>query len=658
MVWFVLRYMWWHIGTLAERYCAIPRYARHICHRVRVVLGDSLNMTFIPLAQRLPQRLTGRAPSAESPAAQSSAAQSSAAQSPAVPSGGSSGTPEGRPLSVPRGAALYIGALLGPGLLLLPGLAAAEAGPASVLAWLGLLALSALFAVVFSALGRVHPQARGVADYTAAGLGSRAGAAAGWCFLAGVICGAPVVCLIGATYVTGLTGGGQVARCVVAAVLLLTVLGLALGGLRATTTAQLILVSLLAVVIVVAVAGSAPAARAGNWAPFAPHGWAAIGHAASTLMLSFVGWEAVAPLTGRFGEPGRQLPRVIGIAFGATSVIYLGLAIATIAVLGRGAATDVPLADLLVRAIGHYGRAIAAVAAVVLTLGATNAYLSGAAAMAVDLIRRPSGRGTPGRRASGLGAPGQGAPGQGAPGQGAPGRPAGRRSTRPFLAFIAVAGIVLIGLYAVRLVTTEELVGLPTTLFLSVYLGCTASAARTLGGRTRYAAVAALLAVAVVLAFSGWALLVAAAVALVAGLASRKVVASVTAVAPVTVAAAPVTAVAPASAGVLGPAPAAAPAVAPAVAGNHGPATDSVRAPRHYVGEGPGLPGSETGTLEIACSCWSGSGSRSRAGSPRWQGCTDSTARGGCATPACEPGAWRSGHRYRPSSMTAPAARC
>ena len=55
-------------------------------------------------------------------------------------------------LTTSRGAALYIGALLGPGLLLLPGLAAAEAGPASILAWLGLLILSGLFAAVFSAL--------------------------------------------------------------------------------------------------------------------------------------------------------------------------------------------------------------------------------------------------------------------------------------------------------------------------------------------------------------------------------------------------------------------------------------------------------------------------------------------------------------------------
>src|SRR5579872_6315534 len=145
-------------------------------------------------------------------------------------------------LSTLSGAALYIGALLGPGLLLLPGLAAAEAGPASVLAWIGLLGLSGLFAAVFSALGRQMPSASGVMGYVTAGLGPRAGRATGWMFLAGVVGGAPIVCLIGASYVTatftGLAGGGGLAtRAAVAAVLLLTVLALAAGGLRASATA-------------------------------------------------------------------------------------------------------------------------------------------------------------------------------------------------------------------------------------------------------------------------------------------------------------------------------------------------------------------------------------------------------------------------------------
>ena len=174
-------------------------------------------------------------------------------RSPATPGTAASSGPAG--LTTARGVALYIGALLGPGLLLLPGLAAAEAGPASVLAWAGLLILSGLFAVVFGSLGRGFPSAGGVIGYVRAGLGARASAIAGWSFLAGVIAGAPVVCLIGAGYVTELTGGGRLARALIAALLLLAVMGLVAGGLRASATAQLLLVGLLLAVVVVAVAG-------------------------------------------------------------------------------------------------------------------------------------------------------------------------------------------------------------------------------------------------------------------------------------------------------------------------------------------------------------------------------------------------------------------
>ena len=333
-------------------------------------------------------------------------------------------------------------------------------GQASIIAWVALLGLSAIFATVFAALGRKVPGAAGAAGYAAAGLGRRAAAMTRWWFLAGVIAGAPIVCLIGASYVTAMTGAGigqsPLARAAVAAGLLLAVLGLALGGVRASTMAQLLLVVLLIAVVVTAVAGSAPASRPANWTPFAPHGWLSVGRAAATLMLSFVGWEAVAPLTGRLRAG--QLSRVIGMAFTVTAVLYLGLAVATISCLGRGADLSVPLADLLQLAIGPAGRAVAAAAALVLTTGAVNAYISGATEMLRELTAVPSQM-----RPNG------------------PGRPP-RLSAHALLGIIALAGLLLIGLSALRLADIIALVSVPTAMFLCVYLSCTASAVRILAG--------------------------------------------------------------------------------------------------------------------------------------------------------------------------------
>ena len=140
--------------------------------------------------------------------------------------------------------------------------------------------------------------------------------------------------------------------------------------------AQLLLVALLIVVVVTAVAGSAPAARPAQLDPVRPARLAF--HRPGRLHPDALvrGWEAVAPLTGRLRAG--QLSRVIGIAFTVTAVLYLGLAVTTVSCLGRGADPAVPLADLLQLAVGPAGRAVAAAAALVLTAGSVNAYLSGA----------------------------------------------------------------------------------------------------------------------------------------------------------------------------------------------------------------------------------------------------------------------------------------
>jgi amino acid efflux transporter len=263
----------------------------------------------------------------------------------------------------------------------------------------------------------------------------------------------------------------------VAALLLVAVIALAARGLRASASAQLCLVGLLIVVVVVAVAGSAGLARTANWLPFAPHGGLSIGRAAATLMFSFVGWEAVAPLTTRFADPKRQLPQVVAIALAVTTVLYLALAIATISVLGPQAATDVPLAGLLTDAMGSAGRGVAAAAAVLLTLGATNAYINGAAAMAEQLMPVTSGGG----RFS---------------------------AAHKLLAAIALAGLLLITLYGVGIVSTAALVAVPTVLFLAVYLGAMVAAIRIVRGPARIAAMPAAGAVVAMMAFCGWALAV------------------------------------------------------------------------------------------------------------------------------------------------------
>jgi amino acid efflux transporter len=117
---------------------------------------------------------------------------------------------------------------------------------------------------------------------------------------------------------------------------------------------------------------------------------------------------------------------------------------------------------------------------VVLTLGAANAYFTGAAAMTSTL----TGPGRAGREDA-----------------------EGTRPAPGFLVAAATVGLAVIGLYGAGLVSPAALVTMPTTLFLLVYLGCMASAVLVLRGPARWAAAPAAVIVAVVLAFCGWALL-------------------------------------------------------------------------------------------------------------------------------------------------------
>jgi amino acid efflux transporter len=103
-------------------------------------------------------------------------------------------------------------------------------------------------------------------------------------------------------------------------------------------------------------------------------------------------------------------------------------------------------------------------------------------------------------------------------GQRAQAAPGGQASGPVFrlLTAIGAAGLLLISLYGLRIVSTAALVAVPTALFLAVYLGAMVAAARVLRGPARLAALPAAVAVSVMLGFCGWALTIPAAVALAA----------------------------------------------------------------------------------------------------------------------------------------------
>ena len=379
-------------------------------------------------------------------------------------------------LSLPRGVALYVGALIGPGVLLVPSLAAAAAGPAAILAWIGLLVLSLPLAVTFATLGVRHPVAGGVTAYVEEGFGAHAAAVTGVTFLAGVVVGAPAVALIGGYYVADLTAGGNATAIAAGLAMFGCVVATNASGLRVSSGVQLGLTAALTTVIVVAVATVLPGHAGENWEPFAPHGWLAVGTAANLLVWLFFGWEAMAQMAGEFRDPQRDLPRAVGLAYATISVLYVGLAVASITVVTGS--SRVPLADLLEVGLGGAGRDATAVLAVALTMGTMNVYVGGAAKLAASLAQQDA---LPGWLGEG---------------------PPRSIPRRPLLA-LAATGAVVLGLLAVDLVDPESLVRTTSACFVAVYVISLGSATRVLTGRPRAIAAVALVLVSIVTLFSG-----------------------------------------------------------------------------------------------------------------------------------------------------------
>ncbi|MFJ8911572.1 APC family permease [Amycolatopsis sp. NPDC102389] len=293
-----------------------------------------------------------------------------------------------RQLSVPQGVALYVGAVLGTGLLVLPSLAAKAAGPASLIAFSVLVLISAPVAATFGALAGRHPDAGGPATFALRAFGPKTSAVTGWWFYFGTLAGMPAASAFGATYVTELIGGGRTTTMLLAAVLVLVAIGVNLFGVHLSGRVQFVLTCFLALLLAGAVVLSAPKADTAHLQPFAPHGFAGIATAISLLVWSFTGWETVTHLAPDFRRPKRDLPLATGISILVIGVLYLAVGGMTILVLGpRAADTQAPLAALLGEGLGTSVRVVAAVIAVVVTLGVLNVFVASMAKLGAALGR-------------------------------------------------------------------------------------------------------------------------------------------------------------------------------------------------------------------------------------------------------------------------------
>lgn len=298
------------------------------------------------------------------------------------------GLPHAGTIGLAPASALYVAAVLGTGILVLPGLAADKAGPASVLAVAAVLLLSIPLAGTFAALAARYPDAGGVATFVRLALGETAARATGYWFFFGVGFGAPVVATLGGEYVAGALGLDPGLVPVIGVSFLVTTFVLTAFGLKVSGSVQLVLSALLVVIVVLVVASAVPAAEPARFTPFLPHGWAGVGTAVSLFVWAFAGWEAVTHIAGEFRNPRRTIPLATAIAIAVVGLAYLALQFATVGVLGAdGHSSTVPLIDLVAITLPGVGPLIVGIIAGVVVVGVLNAYLPAFANLGASLGR-------------------------------------------------------------------------------------------------------------------------------------------------------------------------------------------------------------------------------------------------------------------------------
>jgi amino acid efflux transporter len=291
-------------------------------------------------------------------------------------------------LGLVQGTALYIASVLGTGILVLPGLAADAAGPASIVAVVAVLVLSIPLAGTFAALASRYPDPGGVASYVRRTLGDTAARMTGYWFFFGVCFGAPVLAVLGGEYVVAVLGVDRAAVPIIALAIFVPPFIANWFGVRVAGWAQFVLTGLLIAVVVGVVAVTFPAVEASNFQPFLPNGWGGVGVAISLFVWAFAGWEVGTHIAGEFKNPRRIIPLATAIAIVVVGAGYLALQVITVAVLGaRAGEGQVPLLDLVETTAPGIGSVLVAIVTAIVCLGVMNAYLPAFAKLGAALGR-------------------------------------------------------------------------------------------------------------------------------------------------------------------------------------------------------------------------------------------------------------------------------
>jgi APA family basic amino acid/polyamine antiporter len=275
---------------------------------------------------------------------------------------------------------LGIGAIIGAGIFVLTGVAAAtKAGPALSLSFVvGALACG-FAALVYAEFASAVPLSGSAYTYTYVTLGELPAWVIGWDLILEYALACATVAIGWSGYfnrlLTGLgidlppalthaPGDGGLINLPAFSIMLLISVVLALG-VRQTSVANAVIVILKLAVIGIFLIAAVPHVQPANWEPFMPFGWSGVMSGAGLIFFAYIGFDAVSTAAEEAKNPQRDMPIGIIASLVLCTLIYIGVTV-VLTGIAPYATLDVadPIAFALAQINEHFAAGATAVGAV------------------------------------------------------------------------------------------------------------------------------------------------------------------------------------------------------------------------------------------------------------------------------------------------------
>lgn len=282
--------------------------------------------------------------------------------------------------------AISIGAMIGSGIFVLPGLAFEITGPSVVLAFFlaGIVILPA--AASKSEMATAIPEAGGTYLYIDRAMGPLMGTIAGFGVWFSLVFKAAFALVGLGAYLSFFV---EVPDRAVAAVLALALIGLNLLGVKQTARVQAVLVTaVLTILIVFAIAGL-PEADPDAFDPFFADGLHGLLAATGVVFVSYAGVTKVASVAEEVRQPGRNIPTAILVSVLLMMIVYPAVVAVMVGVTPAVELVNTltPMATAAEQFLGDVGVTVVAATAVIALISMANAGLIASARYPLAMAR-------------------------------------------------------------------------------------------------------------------------------------------------------------------------------------------------------------------------------------------------------------------------------